>query len=203
MRRLCLIALLALALAAPLAAQQAQQPPPPPSQPATAPPSQQQQPPPSRGGVGRSTQPGQPPTPTTMPAGQRGRGGVPPPGGVTRREPTTQNIRIEVAITDSAEKTTRKVVTMLFRDRESGRIRSADPNGGVLNVDGFGDVVSEDRIAVGLTVEYQPQRGANMTLINQSITVLVAPGKPTIISQSADPNTDRKVAVEVTATIVK
>ena len=104
---------------------------------------------------------------------------------------------------DSAEKTTRKVVSMLVRDRESGRIRSSNPNGGVLNVDGQSEVVAEDRIAVYLTVEYQPERAANMTMLNQSISVVLTPGKPTVVSQSADPNTDRKVAVEVTATVLK
>jgi hypothetical protein len=58
-------------------------------------------------------------------------------------------------------------------------------------------------VAVYLTVEYQPERAVNTTMLNQSIGVVLTPGKPTIISQSADPNSDRKVAVEVTATVVK
>jgi hypothetical protein len=187
MRRLSLIALLAIALAAPIAAQQGQQPPPPPSpspqQPPTVPPGQQ--PPPARGG-GRGA--GQQPA---MPTAGRG----------MRNDLPTQNVRLDVTITDSAEKPQKKV-TMLMADGESGRIRSAN-NVGVLNVDGNSRVAPDGRIHVWITIEYMPDRSATTTNLNQSISLMVTAGKPTLISQSADPGTDRKVAVEVTATVVK
>ena len=195
MRRLSLIALLALALAAPLAAQQGQQPPPPPSQPATVPPGQQpQQPAPGRGGSIAGQRGGRG-TPTGEPAPAAGRGmrnfGLP-----------DQNVRLDVTITDSAEKSQKKVVSMLMADGESGRIRSSN-NVGVLNVDGNTRVASDGRIHVFITIEYMPDRSATTTNLNQSISLMVAAGKPTQISQSADPGTDRKVAVEITATVVK
>ena len=192
MRRLSLIALLATALAAPLAAQQGQQPPPPPSQPATVPPGQQpQQPPPGRatqqGRGGRGTPTGEaPPT-----AGRGLRPGLP-----------DQNVRLDVTITDSAQKSQKKVVSMLMADGESGRIRSSN-NLGVLNVDGNTRVAPDGRIHVFITIEYLPDRSAATTELNQSISLMVAAGKPTQISQSADPGTDRKVSVEITATVVK
>ena len=66
-----------------------------------------------------------------------------------------------------------------------------------------------DRIQLDLTIQYQPDlpdradtrgRPAN---IFESLSVLVADGRPTLISQSADPATNREVTVEVTASVVK
>ena len=192
MRRLCLIALLATALAAPLAARQGQPPPPPaPQQPATVAPGQQQ-PPPARGGS------------VTGQRGGRGTPGTePPPAGRGMRNVgmPEQNVRLDVTITDSAEKTQKKVVSMLMADGESGRIRSTN-NLGVLNVDGNSRVRPDGQVHVWLTIEYMPDRNTT-TNLNQSISLVVVAGKPTQISQSADPGTDRKVAVEITATVVK
>jgi hypothetical protein len=39
--------------------------------------------------------------------------------------------------------------------------------------------------------------------INEMLTVLLQCGKPLIVTQAADPSVDRKVAVEVTATVLK
>jgi hypothetical protein len=39
--------------------------------------------------------------------------------------------------------------------------------------------------------------------INQSQTVIMTSGKPLIVSQAADPISDRKVTVEVKATVLK
>jgi len=187
MRRLFLISLLATALAAPLVAQQT----PPPAQPATAVP------------------PGGPP-PQTQPGQRGGRGtqpptivnGVLPPGRGGRWEPPTQNIKIEVTITDAAEKTTKKTVSMLVADGNNGRIRASN-NQGVLNVDGHGQAAVDGRIYVSVTIEYMPDRMANTTTLNESISLVVVGGKPTLVSQSADPGTDRRVTVEITATVVK
>jgi hypothetical protein len=196
MRRFSLIALLATVLTVPLAAQQSQQPPPPPAttapgvqQPAQQPPTTAVRPSTGQRGGGRGT-PGQPPPSTN----QAGRGAY--------WEGPAQNIRLDVTITDSAEKSTKKVVSMLVADRDSGRIRSSN-NAGVLNVDGQPRVASDGRIIVSITIEYMPDRSAAVTNLHQSITLMLTPGKPTLISQSADPGTDRKVAVEVTATVVK
>jgi hypothetical protein len=195
MRRLSVIALLATALAAPLVAQQGQQPPPPTpqqQQPPTAQPGQQPPPPPARGGMGRGTR-----APGSEQSGQ------PAPGGRGMRpDLPTQNVRLDVTITDSAEKTQKKVISMLMADGESGRIRSAN-NVGVLNVDGNSRVGPDGRVHVWITIEYMPDRSATTTNLNQSISLVLAAGKPTLVSQSADPGTDRKVAVEVTATVVK
>ena len=191
MRRLCVIAVLATALSAPVLAQQAPPPPAaqtpqPTGQPQPAPPTRPQQ---TTGGRGGRA--GQPPSAAPgQPAGQRG-----------TWQPPSQNIRIDVAITDSAEKTTKKVVSMLIADGNDGRIRSQGQ--GVLNVDGHGQATTDGRVYVSITIEYMPDRNANVTNLNQSIRLVLAAGKPTLISQSADPGTDRKVTVEVTATVIK
>jgi hypothetical protein len=129
-----------------------------------------------------------------------------------------QNIRLDLTITDSPGGGTsaKKVVTMLVADGRMGRIRSsnsvqvAEPGGFnrqiLINVDATPNVRSDGRILLSLTVEYVPEvsQGASKPAsINESLTVLVADGKSTLISQSADPATDRKVTVEVTATVVK
>lgn len=186
MRRLSLILLLATALAAPLAAQGQQ--PPPTAQPSTIAPNPQQPPPAGQRGGGRGVAGGQ--QPTTMPPAGRG------------MRMSSQNIRLDVNITDSADRTQKKLVSMLVADREAGRIRSSN-NVGVLNVDGSPWVEADGRIKVWLTIEYMPDRSATTTNLNQSITLVVTEGKPTLISQSADPGTDRKVSVEITATVVK
>jgi hypothetical protein len=67
-------------------------------------------------------------------------------------------------------------------------------------------------IQVELTLEYVPLRstgdvkeGARQrpSGINQSLTVVLQNGKPLIVSQAADPISDRKVVVEVKATVLK
>ena len=63
---------------------------------------------------------------------------------------------------------------------------------------------------MSLTIEYLPeltpqqiQSGVRFGMLSQSLTVLLESGKPTVVTQSADPRTDRRVTVEVTATILR
>jgi hypothetical protein len=153
------------------------------------------------------------PLPTGQPGtglpGQRGGGPptAPPPGPSTAPPrgawaPPAQNIRIDVTITDAADQTSKKVVSMLVADGDNGRIRSGN-NQGVLNVDGRPQLVPDGRVYLSITIEYMPDRAANTTTLNESISVVITPGKPTLVSQSADPGSDRRVSVEVTATVVK
>ena len=39
--------------------------------------------------------------------------------------------------------------------------------------------------------------------LNQRLTLLVESGKPTVVSQASDPTSERKMTVELTATILK
>jgi len=116
------------------------------------------------------------------------------------------NIRIELTIVDqrSDAPSAPKTVTMLIEDRQSGRIRTGRGNMS-LNVDGRPEILREGRIRVNLSLEYAPQDSdrAAPAPIQESVTALLEDGKPLVVSQSADPSGDRKVRLEVKATIVK
>jgi hypothetical protein len=65
---------------------------------------------------------------------------------------------------------------------------------------------------VQLTIEYRPelsgqqmQQAGNRSaaFFSESLALLVVDGKPVLASQSADPRGDRKVSVEVTASVIK
>jgi hypothetical protein len=69
--------------------------------------------------------------------------------------------------------------------------------------------MSATAVRLGLTFEYTPSpdqiepRVSHPAQLNESMTVLLHDGRKLMVSQSADPATDRKVTVEVTATILK
>jgi hypothetical protein len=98
-----------------------------------------------------------------------------------------------------------------------GKIRSAAsvqnpgeaPQVVELNVDARPIVPTEGQIQLELTMVYSPVKGSGdskdrrPTGINQSQTVVLTSGKPLVISQAADPVSDRKVIVEVKATVLK
>ena len=77
-----------------------------------------------------------------------------------------------------------------------------------LNVDARPTVLEGDRVLLELTVEYSPLREGSQvtqrpTVLNESLTVILQSGKPMMVSQAADPVTDRKMSVEVRASILK
>lgn len=171
------------------------------------------------------TPPGQPNMPAAPAPGQPPNVPVAPqPPAAPRPEPVpTQSVRIDVSITDSlsAGAPVKKVVTMLVADNRNGRIRStnfvrfSEAPGQVpsqtpvtLNVDARPILRGDNRIQIDLTIEYMPEApqgssGLRPSSITESLSALVPDGKPTLLSQSADPVTDRKVSIEVTATVVK
>jgi hypothetical protein len=129
---------------------------------------------------------------------------------------------LELTITDRVgpgEPATR-TVTMLIADRKSGSIRSSGrvtlPNQSTpvfLNVDAMPAIVKDGLMRVDLTLEYVPKAATteangsttleNRGTLNQRMSLLVESGKPMVISQASDPLSDRKISVELTATIVK
>jgi type II secretory pathway component HofQ len=160
---------------------------------------------------------------------------APPPPAAPRKLPT-QNVRIDVTITDSFGTTpTKKTIAALVADARTGSIRSSmavpvvEPQfqsaavaGSVavpiqhvtyqnilLNVDASPEVLADGRIFMGLSVQYTPDTpqepggSARPGSLNESLQVVLPDGKQTLIAQSADPRGDRKVTLEVTATVVK
>lgn len=128
------------------------------------------------------------------------------------------NVRIDLTITDQrgTAPAVSKIITMTMVENGFGRIRTGGdvrtPLGFrpvTLNVDAQPRGIRDGKIRVDLTIEYRPTAAESDTeqsttpTINESISVLLEDGKPLVISQSADPATDRKVKVEVKASILR
>ena len=135
---------------------------------------------------------------------------------------TLTNVQVELNLTDQlgAQPPEKKTVSMIVSSGNWGKVRSrADviqigdpPYSVVLNVDARPFVSLDGQIQLELTLAYEPVRGEGdqkvgprqrPSGINQSQTVVLTSGKPLIVSQAADPVSDRKVIVEVKATILK
>jgi hypothetical protein len=170
----------------------------------------------------RTTQPVQPqqqqkPTPPTE-----------QPQTVLPREPPGQpvNVRLDLTITDQAGpgEPAKKTMSMIVADRAAGSIRTIGNNvRAMLNVDATPQILSNGSIRVILGLEYNPRQAAGSgatakgpsgetvsvpeipggSSLNQRVTIVVEPGKPLVLSQAADPISDRKITVEVRATILK
>jgi hypothetical protein len=130
------------------------------------------------------------------------------------------NVQIELTLSDQigTQAPEKKTVSMIVSSGNWGKVRSAGsvrppgdaPYGVELNVDARPFVSMEGQIQLEITVNYSPSatdaRDASRprpTGVNQSLTVILQSGKPLLISQAADPVSDRKVSVEVKATILK
>ena len=122
------------------------------------------------------------------------------------------NVQIELTISDQAGSSApeKKVVSLLAADQTMGRVRAnaharqkdIGMVGTVLNVDAYPTVLEGDRILLQVTLEYAPLREQSQqppTTLNESINVILQNGKPLVISQAADPVSDRKMTVEVKA----
>jgi hypothetical protein len=195
MRRLLMTSCVIAALCA-LVQAQGQQPPPtrppqtaPPARPAQTPPGGDVPVPPAPG----AQQPQRPPTPGAS-------GAVTPQPGPQQNN--WQNIKLDLVITDvaSASPQLRKVLSLYIADGRQGQVRSQSD--GLINVDARPQVRPDGKtILLQLTVEYRPD--ARGSLFSESLTAMVIDGKPLMLSQTVDPSGDRKVSVEVTATIQK
>lgn len=137
------------------------------------------------------------------------------------------NIKIEVVITDQTGTNpgAKKVVSMIVGDRQSTNIRSSasvpvkvfgSPNFNyrnvTINVDARPSIVLKEptKILVSFGLEYFPKAQGGqeemepgMASLNERLGLILESGKPIIVSQAADPTSDRKITVEVTATILK
>jgi len=138
------------------------------------------------------------------------RGGQPGPPPPPRRRGKDLNIQIELTISDQSGSAApeKRVVSMIVADGASGRIRSNAFVAG-LNVDARPEVLENDRVLIELGVEYkaQPPEGVpapkGPAIMNESLTVILQNGKPQLVSQASDPASDRKLTIEVRATVMK
>ena len=135
---------------------------------------------------------------------------------------TLTNVQIELTISDQIGTQTpeKKTVNMVVASGNWGKIRSTGnvrPPGETplvvqLDVDARPLVSVDGPIQLELTLNYAPpglqaaerdNSKPRPTNINQSLTVVLQSGKPLIVSQAADPVSERKVVVEVKATVLK
>jgi hypothetical protein len=114
----------------------------------------------------------------------------------------------------------KKTMTLTLADGERGAVRSrpqatvAFPGGGMsfqqlpLNVDARPSLTG-NKIKLLLTLEYSSmdqQPGADAAAkadVNFSGHVVLESGRPMVVAEAADPVSDRRVTVEVKATILK
>lgn len=124
------------------------------------------------------------------------------------------NIKLDLTITDHTGPgdPIRKTVTLVIADRASGSIRSSGSVRGQgrvqINVDARPQILQSGSIRVMLGMEYNPRLTGNdnpteSSSLNEQLGVVLQPGKPLIVSQAADPASDRKITVELTATLLR
>lgn len=153
------------------------------------------------------------PTPPTPPA----QAPAPP---VRDPEPPGKavNVQVELTISDQmgSEAPEKKVVSFAVADGTYGRVRASGATiiQGErvpldLNVDARPRLLAGDAIRLELTLQYVPvspgkaEPGPRPTNLNQSLTVILQNGKPMTISRAADPASNRRITVDVTATVLK
>jgi hypothetical protein len=128
------------------------------------------------------------------------------------------NVRIDVKVTDErpGQPAVTKLVTLTVADRRDGFIRSAPQiqlpgfNAGPLplNVDASPGIEG-GRIRLSLGLEYFSVEPAtdpkqyNRTEIRERLQLVLEDAKPMRVAQSADAMSERRVSVEVTATILR
>jgi hypothetical protein len=147
--------------------------------------------------------------------------------------PVNIKIEVSITDQSGTNPPARKVVTMIASDRQPTNVRStasvpiktaAFSGPGVpatsytyktvqINVDARPAIVQKEpnKVSVNFGLEYLPtsrvsdQEGteAGLTSWNERLSVILESGKPMVISQAADPTSDRKISVEITATILK
>ena len=174
---------------------------------------------------GRQTPPTPPAVPATAPAQRPTTPPAPPaqpspkvtntmlPPGTMSLDPVQQvNVRVELAIaeTQGSGPSTKKTVTVLTSGMNRGSVRSTLRTPGitmVLNVDARPTLLKDGKIMLYLNFQYVPEHVASAEIataeLNEEMAVILTDGKPLLVSQSADAKGDRKVTVEVTATVVK
>lgn len=130
------------------------------------------------------------------------------------------NIRVELVINDQVAPASpgRKVVTMIVADGQMGNVRSlanvrfaGDRSRTIeINADAHPMIIAGNRIRLDLGLEYQPTTGnpnetgpEGMARMSQRLSFILESGKPLLVAQAADPASERKVTVEVTATILE
>jgi hypothetical protein len=127
------------------------------------------------------------------------------------------NVRIEVAITDERgnDAPIKKSVMLTVADRGNGSVRSTSEQRGAsvsvtapLDIDAQPWIVRNNKIRLTLSLQYnflQPTAASVPAAmeVKERFALLLENGKALVVSQSADPLSDRRVTLEVKATILQ
>jgi hypothetical protein len=168
--------------------------------------------------VAQQTQPAPPPrggTPATAPAAA-----APAPASAPRRQGQPINVKIDLSINDQrgTSAPVKRTLSIVVADGMGGSIRSQSEVLAVgpvpLNVDAHPELLENNKIRLGLTLQYDwpapfeggrdaPRGTVVKTTLHDSVSLILENGKPMIAAQSADPLGDRQVTVEVNATILR
>jgi hypothetical protein len=148
----------------------------------------------------------------------------PPPPGPPRREGQPINVKVELNIIEEGGTAPpiKKTVSALVADGFNGFVREQGyaPNTAntnmpgrsvVLNLDAFPTILANGKIRLTCSIQYNagtstasvPADPRSGTDIRQNLVLIVESGKSLVVSQATDPVTDRRVTVEVIATIMK
>jgi hypothetical protein len=155
----------------------------------------------------------------------------PAPPGPPRREGQPINVKVELTITEEGGGATssKKTVSAVIGDGFNGYVRANGNNPNVavserfvpLNFDAYPVILSNGKIRLTCTIQYlagaaqyvagaapAPAEPASQnqrvrTDIKENIVLILESGKSLVVSQAADPVSDRQVTVEVKATILR
>ena len=116
------------------------------------------------------------------------------------------NVRYEIRILEEGgpAPSTTKTVSMTATLLEVSAVR-AQGSRNELNVVVTPTRLLDERVRTKIGIEYTPQSGQGAGLLNlrQTVNVWLESGTPMVVSQAADPLSDRRLTVEVTATVLK
>ena len=172
----------------------------------------------SSSALGAGQKPPAPPPPPADPVSVGPDAPPPPPAPGGRARKIGPNVRVEVTFSEQRAEGVipPKTVTVTTNDGHWGRVRSTVVSGLVnspLNVDARPEMQPDGRVLLSLNLEYGESRvpegqtpkfgQAVASTLNESVTVLLETGEALTVTQSADPMSDRKVTVDVKATVLR
>ncbi len=135
-----------------------------------------------------------------------------------REPPQLANIRIDFTLTDTrgSEPAVVKTSTVTLADQEVGRIRAEYEDRPVMGRPGLyylnfdvRPAIQAGRVRLNVTVDYRPQtpdgavdKGTGFRLKQETGTLLES-GHPVVVAEATDPTSDRRITLEVKATILR
>ena len=150
----------------------------------------------------------------------QGGGKVPPAEVPAAPQPATSpaafgdpvNVRYEITIRETGGmQTSPKTVNLVLAMNEQSSVRAnglaASRASHALNVDVMPMNLRDNRVRTRIVFEYTPSRenvqGPPPFSMRQTLNVWLDSGKPLVVSEAADPVSDRRFTVSVTATVIR